>query len=324
MPKTIDCEIKDDLIDSCISGDIVTICGVMKTELQNDMKGYGGKGGNKNKALHASYIDVHSIKTSNSEIFFQQPGDPNSANCTSDKMSAAELGLIHKLSERRDLFPLLVKSVCPSIFGNEIVKTGQLLSLFGGTDYRLKQKGVDLDFLGKENNAQGGDEDMDEEKSMPPIRPDIHLLMVGEPGMGKSQMLKHIINVAPRGVYVCGSSTTNSGLTATLVRDTFTNEQTLEAGALVLSDLGICCIDEFDKMTSDQSTLLEAMEQQTVSIAKGGILGSLSARCSVVACANPVGGHYNRSRTIMENIRITNAILSRFDLVFLMLDDPDL
>jgi len=188
----------------------------------------------------------------------------------------------------------------------------------------LKQKGVDLDFLGKENNPQAGDEDIDEEKSIPPIRPDIHVLMVGEPGMGKSQMLKHIVNVAPRGVYVCGSSTTNSGLTATLVRDTFTNEQTLEAGALVLSDLGICCIDEFDKMTSDQSTLLEAMEQQTVSIAKGGILGSLSARCSVVACANPVGGHYNRSRTIMENIRITNAILSRFDLVFLMLDDPDL
>ena len=137
-------------------------------------------------------------------------------------------------------------------------------------------------------------------------------------------MLKHIINVAPRGVYVCGNSTTNAGLTATLVRDQFTNEQTLEAGALVLSDLGVCCIDEFDKMTSDQSTLLEAMEQQTVSIAKGGILGSLSARCSVIACANPSTGHYNRSRTIMENIRISNAILSRFDLVFLMLDDPDL
>lgn len=137
-------------------------------------------------------------------------------------------------------------------------------------------------------------------------------------------MLKHIINVAPRGVYVCGNSTTNAGLTATLVRDQLTNEQNLEAGALVLSDLGICCIDEFDKMTSDQHTLLEAMEQQTVSIAKGGILGSLSARCSVIACANPATGHYNRSRTIMENIRISNAILSRFDLVFLMLDDPDL
>ena len=137
-------------------------------------------------------------------------------------------------------------------------------------------------------------------------------------------MLKHLINVTPRGVYVCGNSTTNAGLTATMVRDSVTNEQTLEAGALVLSDLGICCIDEFDKMTSDMSTLLEAMEQQTISIAKGGIMGSLSARCSVVAAANPVTGHYNRSRTLLENIRVSNAILSRFDMVFLLLDDPDL
>lgn len=93
---------------------------------------------------------------------------------------------------------------------------------------------------------------MDEDqKSQPNIRPDIHMLMVGDPGLGKSQMLKHIINVAPRGVYVCGNSTTNAGLTATLIRDPVTNEQNLEAGALVLSDLGVCCIDEFDKMTSD-------------------------------------------------------------------------
>jgi len=150
------------------------------------------------------------------------------------------------------------------------------------------------------------------------------MLVVGDPGLGKSQMLKHLINVSPRGVYVCGNSTTNAGLTATMVRDSVTNEQTLEAGALVLSDLGICAIDEFDKMTSDQSTLLEAMEQQTISIAKGGIMGSLSARCAVVACANPPTGHYNRSRSIIENIRVSNAILSRFDMVFLLLDDPDL
>ncbi len=135
--------------------------------------------------------------------------------------------MIHKISERRDLFPLLVKSVCPSIFGNELVKTGQLLCLFGGTDYRLKSKGNDFaDLLAKDDKAAAGvqvlhadDDGLDEEKVMPPIRPDIHLLMVGEPGLGKSQMLKHIINVAPRGVYVCGNSTTNAGLTATLVRD---------------------------------------------------------------------------------------------------------
>ena len=336
MPKTIDCEIKDDLIDSCISGDIVTVCGVMKTELQNDQKGFGGSrgGANKNRALHSSYIDVNSIKSSNSEFFLATafgPQDENSTmNMADQKMNLAELNLIHKIAERRDLFPLLVKSVCPSIFGNEIVKCGQILALFGGTDYRLKAKAGDYtEFLSKDDkNGQVAsiqqDEEEDDGKAMPPIRPDIHMLMVGEPGLGKSQMLKHIINVAPRGVYVCGNSTTNAGLTATLVRDSITNESNLEAGALVLSDLGTCCIDEFDKMTSDQHTLLEAMEQQTVSIAKGGILGSLSARCSVVACANPATGHYNRSRTILENIRVSNAILSRFDLVFLMLDDPDL
>ena len=177
-------------------------------------------------------------------------------------MNIAELTVIHKLAERRDLFPLLVKSICPSIFGNEIVKCGLVLTLFGGTDYRLKAKGNEFnEFLlnagneGKDLSGMCnilGEEDMEDiDKSMPPIRPDIHCLMMGDPGLGKSQMLKHIITVAPRGVYVCGSSSTNAGLTATLVRDTFTNEQNLEAGALVLSDLGICCIDEFDKMTSD-------------------------------------------------------------------------
>lgn len=124
------------------------------------------------------------------------------------------------------MFALLIKSICPSIFGHELPKTGILLSLFGGTDYRLKSKGEFSDFMmaDKGHNDGGGDEEMDEEKVQPTIRPDIHLLMVGDPGLGKSQMLKHVINVAPRGVYVCGNSTTNAGLTATIVRDPVTNE----------------------------------------------------------------------------------------------------
>jgi DNA helicase MCM8 len=119
LPKTIDCEIRDDMIDACISGDIVTICGIMKTELQNDAKGFGGGKGNKNnRALHASYIDVNSVKTSNTEYLVMDEG------AGSDKVSMAELNLIHKIAERKDVFPLLIKSICPSIFGHELPKTG--------------------------------------------------------------------------------------------------------------------------------------------------------------------------------------------------------
>lgn len=182
LPKTIDCEIKDDLIDSCISGDIVTLCGIMKTELQNDMKGFGGGKANKNnRALHASYIDVNSIKASNTEYLLSSSSGDN-------KVSVAELNMIHKIAERKDVFPLLIKSICPSIFGHELPKTGQLLCMFGGTDYRLKNKGEFSDFMicHNDKNNHGGDEEMDEDKGQPTIRPDIHLLMVGDPGLGKS------------------------------------------------------------------------------------------------------------------------------------------
>ena len=230
MPKTIECEIKNDLIDTCISGDIVTICGIMKTEVQSDIKGYAGQI-NKNRALHMSYIDVNSIKNSNTEYFLQTAisNNPSTSNINDQKVNLAEINMIHKISERKDLFALLVKSICPSIFGNEIVKVGMIMSLFGGTDHRLKMKGEFADIIfghaEKENlNQQGEDEFLGEDKVTPTIRPDIHMLVVGDPGLGKSQMLKHLINVTPRGVYVCGNSTTNAGLTATMVRDSVTNE----------------------------------------------------------------------------------------------------
>ncbi|CAI2384338.1 unnamed protein product [Moneuplotes crassus] len=314
MPKCMDVEIRDDLIDKCISGDVVTIAGILKTEIMNDFKSRGARAGNRTTGLHTSYLDANSIMNSNINTM-------GSTNCES--VDQRDVANFLSLAERGDeLFPLFVKSACPSIYGNELVKAGLVLSLFGGTDLRFKKQQFS-DLNNNDNLAQMDDEEDVEDVSLA-MRPDIHVLMIGDPGMGKSQMLKHINCVAPRGVYVCGNSTTNAGLTATLIRDGGSNEQNLEAGALVLSDLGVCCIDEFDKMSGDQSALLEAMEQQTISIAKGGIIGSLSARCTLMACANPVSGHYQRSRSIIDNIRISNAILSRFDLIFLMLDEPDL
>ena len=157
MPKTIECEIKNDLIDSCISGDIVTICGIMKTEVQSDNKGFGKA--NKNRALHASYIDVNSIKNSNTEYFLQTAisNNPSTTNVNDQKVNLAEINMIHKISERKDLFSLLVKSICPSIFGNDLVKVGMIMSLFGGTDHRLKMKGDFADIIfGSSEKIQDG------------------------------------------------------------------------------------------------------------------------------------------------------------------------
>jgi DNA helicase MCM8 len=150
----------------------------------------------------------------------------------------------------------------------------------------------------------------------------MNFLTQGDPGLGKSQMLTAAIKVAPRGVYVCGNTTTTSGLTVTMSKDPETGDNGLEAGALVLADQGVCGIDEFDKMTEYQA-LLEVMEQQSISIAKAGMICSLPARTSILAAANPVGGHYNKSKTVAENLRMNSALLSRFDLIFILLDKPD-
>jgi len=145
-------------------------------------------------------------------------------------------------------------------------------------------------------------------------------LVVGDPGLGKSQMLTSCASVAPRGVFVTATGATSSGLTVTLTRES--NEFVLEGGALVLADRGVCCIDEFDKMTGHQA-LLEAMEQQSISIAKSGIVCTLPARTAIIAAANPIGGHYNKSKTVAENLKLSPALLSRFDIIFIMIDKPD-
>ncbi len=205
---------------------------------------------------------------------------------------------ILKLAEDENLFEKIVASIAPSIYGHEDIKLAIALQLFGGVPKKLPD-GIE-------------------------IRGDIHVLLVGDPGVAKSQILKYVHRIAPRSVYTTGKGTTTAGLTATATRDEFDGRWTLEAGALVLADKGIALVDEIDKMRNeDRSALHEAMEQQTVSVAKAGINAVLRARCALLGAANPKYGRFDKYTPIAEQIDLSPTLLSRFDLIFVLTDDPD-
>tara|TARA_B100000287_G_scaffold168075_1_gene158596 strand:+ start:2366 stop:4117 length:1752 start_codon:yes stop_codon:yes gene_type:complete len=216
-------------------------------------------------------------------------------------LTAKDLEFIAKFSQHSgaDIVRTFVHSLCPQIFGHDVVKLGLLLCLFGGVRKSIAGCGK------------------------VPTRGSLHCLIVGDPGLGKSQMLKAVSNLAPRSIYVCGRTVSAAGLTAAVVRDPGTGAQTFEAGAVVLADRGICCVDEFDKMPNEHQALLEAMEQQSVAVCKAGLNATLPARTSIIAAANPVQGHYNRGKTVNENLKMSAPLLSRFDLIFILLDTVD-
>ncbi|KAI4310727.1 hypothetical protein MLD38_035682 [Melastoma candidum] len=305
VPRTVECELIEDLVDSCIPGDVVTVSGFVKV-INHYMDIGGGKSKSKNQGFYYLYLEALAIqnsKSNSSHHELRNPASDNRAAALLDLFSftTRDLEFIVKFSEEYegDIFRQVLHSICPSIYGHELVKAGITLALFGGVQkHSLDQNKV-------------------------PVRGDIHVIIVGDPGLGKSQLLQAAASVSPRGIYVCGNATTNAGLTVAVVKDALTGDYAFEAGAMVLADRGLCCIDEFDKMSAEYQSLLEAMEQQCVSIAKAGLVASLSARTSILAAANPVGGHYNRAKTVNENLKMSPALLSRFDLVFILLDKPD-
>ncbi|KAJ7295046.1 hypothetical protein O6H91_Y216100 [Diphasiastrum complanatum] len=279
LPRHKEIVLLDDLIDCARPGEEIEVTGI-----------------------YTNNFDL-ALNTKNGFPVFATIVEANYVSKKQDLFSAYKLTdedktEIERLSKDPRIGERIAKSIAPSIYGHEDIKTAIALAMFGG----------------QEKNVQGKHR----------LRGDINVLLLGDPGTAKSQFLKYVEKTAQRAVYTTGKGASAVGLTAAVHKDPLTREWTLEGGALVLADRGICLIDEFDKMNDqDRVSIHEAMEQQSISISKAGIVTSLQARCSVIAAANPIGGRYDSGKTFTQNVELTDPILSRFDVLLVVKDVVD-
>ncbi|TGZ76967.1 DNA replication licensing factor mcm4 [Ascodesmis nigricans] len=293
----------DELCDVAKAGDRIEVTGIFRSvpvrvnprqrSIKSLFKTYVD-------VLHIQKVDKRRMGQDISTLDQEVAGQVAAENEEVRKISDEEIAKIQAIANRYDVYELLSRSLAPSIYELDDVKKGILLQLFGGTNKTFEKGGA------------------------PRYRGDINILLCGDPSTSKSQLLQYVHKIAPRGVYTSGKGSSAVGLTAYVTRDPETRQLVLESGALVLSDGGVCCIDEFDKMSeATRSVLHEVMEQQTVSIAKAGIITTLNARSSILASANPIGSKYNPNLPVPQNIDLPPTLLSRFDLVYLVLDRVD-
>ena len=285
LPHYVNVSIKQDLVDYARPGDRIVLTGIVRIE-QERISGVSKS----ESALYRLRMDGNNVE------FIGGKGLKSSRRTEREEISPDEEKLVKSLAKNPDIYDRLIASFAPHIRGHALFKEAILLLIVGSTQ-RVLTDGTK-------------------------IRGDINVFLVGDPGTAKSEMLKFCARIAPRGLYTSGRGSTAAGLTAAVVKDA-SGIFMLEAGAVVLGDQGLVCIDEFDKMRpEDRSALHEVMEQQSASIAKGGIVATLNARTSILAAANPMFGKYDIFKNIYENVNLPIPLLTRFDLVFIVRDIP--
>jgi replicative DNA helicase Mcm len=285
LPHYLEVTVIGDLVDQCRPGDRILLTGIVRIEQEQLFQ-----------HVKTSLFKLR-MEGNNIEYLGGRAGDKDNRTMERIEISNEDEKRIFALANKSNSYDILISSYAPHIYGHEVIKEVILLLIVGSVTKILD-----------DGSARRGD---------------INVLLVGDPGTAKSEMLKFAAKIAPRGLYTSGRGTTAAGLTAAVLRDK-SGIMMLEAGAVVLGDQGLVCIDEFDKIKpEDRSALHEVMEQQTCSVAKGGIVATLNARTSILAAANPLYGKYDPFKNITENINLPIPLLTRFDIVYVIRDTPE-